>query len=209
MTNKNQNTQLAITCGDEGVQLNNGCRLSVVGAGYELPHFSKLVKLVKKLFKQDIAILSSEQNAWYKSKLKLKDWGQVDAAMKQHTEAIADKDGLLYSGFLSFSDPKKLANDIKGHMVRPKGIHIANKISFTLGGGEQVYNLSCFQISADWAHLASKKMLKEIILPQIEFYQTLSPKPLELIYELNGVLGEKIAKKNLESLKKIGIKFKE
>jgi len=33
-----------ITCGDEGVQINQGTRLGIVGAGFRVPHFSKIVK---------------------------------------------------------------------------------------------------------------------------------------------------------------------
>ena len=92
-------------------------------------------------------------------------------------------------------------------MVRPKKVHVANKICFTLGGGEQTYNLGCYQISADWVGSAPKKIVEQVILPQLEFYKKLSGIKLPLVYELAGVLGEKVAQKNLKALEKIGLKL--
>jgi len=120
---------------------------------------------------------------------------------------FAGVSGLLYVGYLPFADPRKLKYDIKGHMVRPKKVHVANKICFTLGGGEQTYNLGCYQISADWVGSAPKKIVEQVILPQLEFYKKLSGIKLPLVYELAGVLGEKVAQKNLKALEKIGLKL--
>lgn len=196
-----------ITCGDEGVQINEGTRLSFVGAGYELPGFSEAVKLLKKLFGPKLRLASSQENDWIKQKLDLSDWEQVNASAQQHLEALADAEKLLYAGYLPFADPRKLKHDIKGHMVRPKKVHVANKICFTLGGGEQTYNLGCYQISADWVASAPKKLVETVILPQVEFYKKLAGRTLELVYEPNGALGEKVAQKNLKALEKIGLKL--
>ena len=46
-----------ITCGDEGVQINEGTRLGVVGSGFNLDGFSKVVKLLKKQFGKDLLSL--------------------------------------------------------------------------------------------------------------------------------------------------------
>ena len=196
-----------ITCGDEGVQINNGIRLSFAGTGYQLEGFSQAIKVLKKILNGKIHIASNQENDWIKQKMNLNDWEQVNAAAQQQIEALADQEGLLYAGYLPFADPRKLKYDIKGHMVRPKKVHVANKICFTLGGGEQVYNLGCYQISADWASGVSKKVVKQMILPQVEFYKKLSGIRLKLVYEVRGVLGEKVAQKNLKALQKIGLKL--
>jgi hypothetical protein len=139
--------------------------------------------------------------------MNLTDWEQVNASAQQQIEALADKEGLLYAGYLPFADPRKLKYEVKGHMVRPKLVHVANKICFTLGGGEQTYNLGCYQISADWAGSAPKKLVEQVILPQVEFYKKLSGMKLQLVYETAGELGEKLAQKNLKALEKIGLKL--
>lgn len=201
-----QQSTYVITCGDEGVQINEGTRLAFAGAGYELPGFSKAVVALKKIFGPAISIVASQENDWLKEKMKLADFEQADASMQQQIEALADQEGLSYAGFIPFSDPKKLKDEVKGHMVRPKGIHVANKICFTLGGGEQIYNLGCYRISADWLAAASPKVAQEVLVPQIEFYNKLAKRELPLFYELDGELDEKIAQKNLKVLEKVGLK---
>ena len=151
MAEKKKIPPYVITCGDEGVQINHGTRLAFAGSGYGLEGFSEAVKALKKLLKTEIRIASNQENDWFKAQLDLKDWEQVNASAQQQVEALADQEKLLYAGYLPFADPRKLKHDIKGHMVRPKRVHVANKICFTLGGGEQVYNLGCYRISADWA----------------------------------------------------------
>ena len=196
-----------ITCGDEGVQINEGRRLSFVGAGFQLKGFSEAVKILKKILDRDLRVASSQENDWIKAKLDLQNWQQVNAMMQQHIAALADKDGLLYAGYLPFTDPRKLEHDIKGHMVRPHNVHIANKICFTLGGGEQIYNLGHFQISADWVAQAPKALVKEIIMPQIEFYKVLGKRgDLPFVFSEKGELGEETAAKNRKMLESIGIK---
>lgn len=186
-----------ITCGDEGVQINVGRRLGFVGAGFRLEGFDQVVPVLNKLFGETMAICSSEENDWAKQKLSLVEWGQVNASTQQHIEALADQLKINYAGYLPFSDPKQLKHDVKGHMVRPHKVHIANKISFTCGGGEQIYNLGNYVISADWVHLVPKKLAKALITDQVAFYQSLAGKTqLNFVFETNGVLGEKIALKN-------------
>ena len=185
-----------ITCGDEGVQINQGTRLGVVGAGFRVPHFSQIVKALKKELGKETRVASSEENDWIKQALDLNDWDQVNAMMEQHVEALADREGLLYAGMLPFTDPRQLKHDIKGHMVRPQGIHIATKISFTLAGGEQKYHLGCFVISAEWVSAVPRDVAEEAILTQVKFYRSLVKKPLQFTFEENGVLDEKLVAKN-------------
>jgi hypothetical protein len=194
-----------ITCGDEGVQINEGTRLAVVGSGFRVEGFSEVTKIIKKLFGPEVFIASSEENDWVKKQLDLSNWEQVNASSQQHIEALADREGLSYAGFLPFSDPKQLAEGVKGHMVRPHAIHIANKISFTVGGGEQKYNLGNYLISADWVAQAPEELVKSFLTTQVEFYQTLAGKtPLIILVEEGGSLGEEVAAQNKAVLQKLG-----
>jgi hypothetical protein len=194
-----------ITCGDEGVQINEGTRVAVVGAGFRLEGFSEVVKALKKTFGDDLRIAASEENDWLKEQLKLSNWEQVNASAQQHISAVADQEGLLYSGYLPFTDPKQLKHEVKGHMVRPHAIHIANKICMTVGGGEQKYNLGHYVISADWVANADAKLVKQVLDAQIAFYTKLNggnDLPIEL--EETGELGEEAVAKNKAVLQKLG-----
>jgi hypothetical protein len=195
-----------ITCGDEGVQINEGTRLGIVGAGFRLEGFSQVVKALKKALGADLRIAASEENAWIKSTLNLSEWDQVNASMQQHIEALADREKLLYSGSLDFTDPRKLEHDIKGHMVRPHGIHIANKICFTLAGGEQKFNLGCYVISAEWVSSVSPDVAKNFIKAQVDFYTALAKKELMIVFEEGGELGAEVAQKNRAVLEEMGYK---
>ncbi len=195
-----------IACGDEGIQLNQGTRLAVVGAGFRLEHFPEVLKAIRTVFNlpgKKVFILSNDENEWVKNILDLIDWDQINASMQQHIEALADREKITYVGHLSFTDPRVLENDIKGHMVRPHGIHVAKRICFTLGGGEQKYNLGNYVISADWIAEAPLKVAREVINTQIAFYKKLANRELEYVFEESGELGEKIAQKNRKILEKI------
>ena len=199
--------QFVITDGDEGVQINEGIRLGFAGAGYGLEGFTEVVALLKKVLSKDIRIAASAESAWIKQQLSLEDWEQVDAMAQQHIQALADQNGLLYAGFLPFADPQEIDHEIKGHMVRPRGMHLANKICFTFGGGEQTYSLGQYLISADWVAKANKALIEKIIIPQVKFYQSLGSVPLKFVYQTKGVLGEKIALKNKTKIDQLGYKF--
>lgn len=202
---KELNMSYVITCGDEGVQINEGRRLGVVGAGFRLENFSLIVEALKNLLGDDIRIAANEENAWIKEKLDLSTWEQANASSQQYLEALADKEGLLYAGILPFADPQDLNHGIKGHMVRPPKIHIATKIALTLAGGEQTFHLGQNIISAEWVHLVDSKVAKQLIEDQINFYQKLAgDTKLELVLVEEGDLGEEIAEKNKAALKKIG-----
>jgi hypothetical protein len=194
-----------IACGDEGVQINEGTRLAFAGAGFRMDGFSDVIPLLKKIFSDDIRIASNQESDWMKSKLELKSWEQVNASAQQHIEALADREGLLYAGYFPFADPKQLHHDIKGHMVRPQGVHIANKICFTLSGGEQTYNLGNYVISADWVSQAPVELVRTVIEPQIAFYEQLNGgKPLIRVVEEKGALGEEAAAANKAVLANLG-----
>lgn len=193
-----------ITCGDEGVQINEGRRLGVVGCGFRLEGFSELVALLKKVCGDDLRVAINEESDWLKQKLDLVNWEQVNAMAQQQIQALADTEDLLYSGYLPFADPKELKHEIKGHMVRPHKVHIANGISFTLGGGEQKFHLGHYVISADWVHLAKPDFVKKMLQPQIEFYTKLNHgESLNFTFEEGGDLGPDIATKNKKVLDQV------
>lgn len=194
-----------ITCADEGVQVNEGTRLGFVGAGFKLNHFSTVVTALKQLFGSDIRIAASEECDWIKEQLELSNWEQVTASSQQFVEALADKEGLLYAGFIPFSDPKQLKHEVKAHMVRPKGVHIANKVCFTLGGGEQTYNLGRFLLSAEWIHLVDPEVAKAVLQQQVEYLQKLvGPTKLMVVFETEGSLDPEIIAKNKALLESFG-----
>lgn len=208
MTDQPTTPELAkyvIACGDEGVQINQGIRISFAGAGYKVPGFTEAVTILKKILDKELRIVSSQENDWIKEQLDLQNWQQVNAMMQQHVAALADREGLLYAGYLPFKDPKQLDHGVKGHMVRPHNVHVANKLCFTLGGGEQTYNLGQFQISADWVSEAPKKIVEQCIKAQVEFYTKIAKRPLAVVFEERGELGEKVVAKNKKMLESIGI----
>lgn len=194
-----------IACGDEGVQVNEGTRVAVLGAGVRLNDFSQVVPHLKSVFGNQLRIAANEENAWIKQQFDLSTFEQADASMQQQAQVLADQEGLLYSGFIPFADPQPLEHDIKAHMVRPRGIHIANKIVLTLGGGEQTYHLGHYLISADWVSEASDQLVKSFLSQQIEFYRKLAKQEIAIELELGGELGEEKAAANQAKLQAVGL----
>ena len=205
---------LVIACGDEGVQINEGCRFAFVGAGFRLDGFEDALKALKKTLKnypisdKKLRIVANYENTWIKEQLDLNDWDETSASMQQKIEALADKNDLLYAGEFPFADPEELEHGVKGHMVRPRGIHIANKICFTVAGGEEVYNLGQYLISADWLAEADKETAEKVIKTQVDFYQKLSGNnPLTFIIQEEGPLGAEVAAANRKILESLGYKI--
>ncbi len=195
-----------ITAGDEGVQINEGTRLAFAGSGFRLDGFGEAVAILKKHFAEDLRIAASEENAWIKEKLDLSNWEQVNASYQQHLQVVADENGLLYSGIIPFADPQELDHEIRGHMVRPQGMHLATKIAFTLGGGEQTYHLGHYVISADWVGDADEALVKKVLLPQVEHYSKLAnQEQLPFEFEEGGELPNEVKERNKAMLKKVGI----
>jgi len=209
MAEKTTLPNFVISDADEGVQINEGTRLGFVGAGFQLEGFTDAVKILKKLFDTEIKIVSSGENDWIKQQLDLPEWEQVDAMSQQHIQALADDQELLYAGFMPFADPQDVEYGIKGHMVRPHSVHLANKICFTFGGGEQEYNLGQYLISADWVAQANKKTVKRIMDTQIEFLKKISNTDLKFVCQVGGVLGEKTAQKNKSVMESLGFSIEE
>lgn len=193
-----------LACGDEGVQLNEGVRLAVVGAGVKLDNFSVLVSALKQLVGESLVIAASEENDWIKQQFSLNTYEQANATMQQQVQVVADQNQLLYAGSLPFADPQDLDHGVRGHMVRPKGMHIANKICFTLAGGEQTYNLGQYLVSAEWVHLVDRAVAQRLIAQQVEFYQSLAGKKLQTVFETEGELGQEVALQNRQILQELG-----
>ena len=196
-----------ITCGDEGVQLNQGTRIGIAGAGFRVPQIEKVITALKKVLGEELYIASSDENDWTKDVLNLKDWDQVNAIMQQHIQALADREGLKYAGHIPFADPQPLEYDIKAHMVRPHNVHVGKQICLTLGGGEQKYHLGSYVVSADWVAKANSVVVKEAIGAQVAFYEKLAKKALPLMVEESGPLGEKIIQANKAKLIEAGFKI--
>lgn len=204
-----------IACGDEGVQLNHGRRLAFLGAGLRLSGFTEVLPALQALAASypDVAdtklrLAANEENAYIKEIYELNDFDEANASMQQHLQALADRTGLLYAGILPFADPLDLEHQVKGHMVRPKGIHIANKICLTIAGGETTYNLGQYLISADWLAFADSKIAKELLATQIAFYEKLAKRPLPLVLEEQGDLDPKLVAANKKALSKLGYNLK-
>jgi len=202
-----------IACGDEGVQINFGRRLAFLGAGLKLENFNKVLVAVRKMMDKcdvvdrQLRLVASEENAYVKEIFELNDFDEANASMQQHLQALADEEKLLYAGILPFADPLELDHDIKGHMVRPRNIHIANKICFTLAGGETTYNLGQYLISADWLAFADESLAKKTLATQVSFYEKLAKRPLKLVIEEEGNLPAEIVEKNKAILSHLGYNF--
>jgi len=210
---------LVIADGDEGVQLNHGRRFAFLGSGFRLPHFSQIIKSLQKVIdnnfpkeqvEKKLKIAASEENAWFKEKLALNDWDEANASTQQYLEALADQLKIQYVGILPFADPKELKAEVKGHMVRPHNMHLANQVCFTIAGGEEVYNLGQYLISADWladfTNNGKKNMTeaKEFLKNQVDFYQSLAgDNKLKVLIEKQGPFEQKLVEKNQEILDKI------
>jgi hypothetical protein len=201
-----ENMPYVITCGDEGIQINEGTRIAVLGAGLKLDGFPEVVKGLKKVLGRDLCIAASAECEWVKEQFQLDTFEQADATMQQQLAASADETGLRYVGILPFADPQQLDHGVKGHMVRPKSVHIANKVCFTLAGGEQKFHLGHFVISAEWVAQVPKKIASQVIKTQVDHYTKLAKQPLTVEFESAGELDEKIVKKNRAVLESIGYK---
>jgi hypothetical protein len=209
MANKKPTPNFVISEADEGVQINEGTRLGFVGAGVKLDDFSQVIKILKNIFSKNLRLAASSQSLWIKQQSDLNQWDEVDALFQQQAQALANHEKLLYAGFLPFEDPQEISHNIKGHMVRPKDVHLANKICFTLGGGEQVYNLGQYLISADWISQAPLALAKKLINTQVDFLQNSVKKPCRFVCQTGGMLGEAVANKNRKVLEKLGYELSE
>ena len=89
-------------------------------------------------------------------------------------------------------------------------MHLANQVCFTVAGGEEIYNLGQYLISADWllefTNNGKKNMseAKECLLAQLNFYQSLSKDfALKILIEDKGPFPKQVIKANQQLLEKI------
>jgi hypothetical protein len=200
MNPQQQAPPLVIASGDEGLQLNFGTRFGFLGSGYNLPYFAQAVIALQKKLPQKLVLISLQEDDWLAAQLKTKNPNLYQETLQK----FARTHKITYVGQLDYGDPRDLGDNLtRGHIVRPQKIHVADQICFTLGGGEQTYNLRQLIISADYLSGLTFKQAKTIIDFQIDFYQKLLNRPLKFTRETKGILDEKTTTKNAAVLDKI------
>lgn len=191
---------LVIASSDEGLQLNFGVRFGFTGSGYGLPHFATAIKALAKKLPQPLVLASLQEDDWLAAQLQSK-----NPNLYQETLAnFAKKHALSYVGQFDYGDPRDLSDNLtRGHIVRPQKIHVADQICFTLGGGEQTFNLRQLIISADYLFALTPQQGLEILQPQIDFYRHLLGNKLKFTSETGGILAEKLVAQNQQKLTQI------
>lgn len=200
MTASKKIAPLVISSSDEGLQLNFGVRFGFTGSGYNLPHFSQAIQALQKKLPQPLVLASLQEDDWLAHQLSSK-----NPNLYQETLAkFANKHGLDYVGQFDYGDPRDLNDNLtRGHIVRPQKIHVADQICFTLGGGEQTFNLRQIIISADYLFALTPKQGLEIIGEQVNFYRQLLGNKLKFTQETTGILAPSLVDKNQEKLQQI------
>ena len=196
------NNQYVITGTDEGIQLNAGVRLGFAGAGLELAGFEMALQILKESLPLEgakITVLSSQEDKWQDDAV----GGRNQTAVREKFEDFAEKNGLEYLGHLDFGDPKPYSDEVKGHLVRPPKIHVADTVCLSCGGGEQVFNLRHYVLSADWLFKADQTKAKALLKKEFEYCQEVAGKKLKVDYEIAGDLDPKIAAINKEFAEKL------
>lgn len=200
MTIEHKAIPYVIASGDEGLQLNCGIRFGFAGSGYELPYFAQALDILKQLTDNHLVLVSLQEDDWMSEKLQTKNPNLYQETL----EKFAIEHQLKYVGQIDYGDPRDLSDGItRGHIVRPQKIHVADQICFTTGGGEQVYNLRQFIISADYLHALKLSAAQELIKSQIDFYQQLAGRPLDFVRQTEGNLPAEISLKNQKILDQI------
>ncbi len=195
-----QKPPLVVTSGDEGVQLNAGTRFGFVGSGYQLPHFDLAIKALRQASGQELVLASTQEDDWLAEKLQSRNPNLYQETL----ENFAQEQKLTYVGQLDYGDPRDLSDgQTRGHLVRPQKIHVADQLLFTIGGGEQNYNLRQVVVSADYLFALSEDQAKEMIDLQVSFYQKVLAKELKFVVEKAGAWDEKLKKDNELKLKAI------
>jgi len=186
--NEENGTSLVIASGDEGLQLNSGRRLAFVGAGYGLDYFDLAVKALTADLGSHPVLISAQEDDWLAAKLESKNQAIYDEKLREFAAGA----GLDYAGQIDFGDPKDLTDGVRGHLVRPPKIHVAEQICLTVGGGEQVYSLRQFVISADYAHALRSDQVQALIGTQIDYYNHLVGKKLRVVMSDEGNMSDKL-----------------
>ncbi len=190
-----------IASGDEGLQLNSGVRLGFAGAGYTLPHFSEAVDILRGTLAGEIYMASAQEDDWLARALQSKNQSVFDETI----QALAAENQLTYVGQFDFGDPKDLEHGVRGHLVRPPKIHVAEAIVLTVGGGEQVYSLEQLVISAEYAYRLAPEKLQVLMNTQIDFYRQVVGVDLPVKIVRDGVLAADVKKANETALASITV----
>jgi len=177
-------TSWVIASSDEGLQLNEGRRLGFVGAGYDLPYMKQVLAVLEYDLGTRPLLVSAQEDDWLAAKLESKNQAIYDEKLQDFAAGL----GLEYAGQLDFGDPKDLSGGVRGHLVRPPKIHVAEQICLTVGGGEETYSLEQFVISADFAHGLDAELVTALIGSQIDFCQQLLGHPLKVVVSDKGPL---------------------
>ena len=200
MSKQEQITPLVIASGDEGLQINNGVRFAFVGSGYQLPGFAEALAVLRKTVTQPLVLASMQEDDWLSEKLQSKNPNLYQETLK----AWAEENQLSYVGQFDYGDPRDLDDGVtRGHIVRPPKIHVADQICFTLGGGEQTFNLRQVVISADYVYGLQLEQVKQIIGQQVDFYQQLLGKKLKAQIDDSGPLPDELKKRNQNALAQV------
>lgn len=188
---------LVIASSDEGLQLNFGVRFGFTGSGYNLPHFAKAIQALAKKLPQPLVLASLQEDDWLANELSSKNPNLYQETL----EKFAKEHQLSYVGQLDYGDPRDLNDNLtRGHIVRPQKIHVADQICFTLGGGEQTFNLRQIIISADYLFALTPKQGVEIISKQVNFYRQLLGNKLKFARETDGILADTVKTANAKKL---------
>ncbi|MBQ6438084.1 hypothetical protein IJJ12_01720 [bacterium] len=177
-----RSTLPVITTGDEGVQLNAGRRFALAGAGVGLAHAEEAMDIIERESGQTVTLVSGEQDDFLAAQLANPNQHEYEAV----TRTWAQERGRAYAGQLLFGDPRELSAGVRGHLVRPAGVHVAEQIVLTIGGGESQFSLRSVVISADFASALAKDKLAEIIGTQINFYRQLLGQELSVVIDDQG-----------------------
>jgi hypothetical protein len=193
-------TSYIIASGDEGLQLNSGRRLGFVGSGYGLEFFPQALKVLRADLSSNLVLTSTQEDDWLAVQLKSKNPNLYQETL---TKFAADHD-LPYIGQFDYGDPRELDDHLtKGHLVRPQKIHVADQICFTIGGGEDTYNLRQLVISADYLHGLTPKQAAAIITTQVQFYRQLLARSLKFSVATAGSLADNFKNRNKTALDQI------
>ncbi|MBQ6449864.1 hypothetical protein IJJ08_03090 [bacterium] len=197
--NEDTNVPLVITSGDEGLQLNSGCRLGFVGSGFQLSHFESALKVLRQLFASSLCLASAQEDDWLERQLQSRN----QSFFAEKLTAFAQQQGLAYVGQFDYGDPKDLEAGVRGHLVRPPKIHVAEGITLTIGGGEQTYSLERCVICADFAHGLDLPVLRELMISQIDFYREIVGAHLPVSVSDEGNLSPELKLANRQALSPI------
>ena len=203
MVKKKGKTNLlyVISSCDEGLQLNQGIKIGFVGAGFGINQLDLILPALEDVLQQQLIVVSSQDDD-----LHIKHVPNVKKQrifINEKFVFFAKKHNLLYAGHLDFKEPQNLKYEVRGHMVRPEGVHVAQNICFTLGGGEQIYSLANFVLSAEWISSVDFDLAFKIMKEQVDFIKKISFNKLNLIFQKDGLLSDELKMKNEKIIEKI------